>query len=147
MIEEQYVSFETAKLLKEKGFDTITPTKYAVGKIVESWYDDYRERVVRFDWDEGYFVSIEDSKHDISGDTISAPTQQMAMRWLREVHMIGIFPSTYTKIIGNTTTHSYGTAIINLTTHELMTEDYLAKDTYEKACEAAIQYCLEHLIK
>ena len=57
MITEDYVSFETAKLMKEKGFDENTICKYAdVGGITEKWYDDYRERIVRFDWEEGYLI-------------------------------------------------------------------------------------------
>ena len=55
MITEDYVSFETAKLLKEKGFDKNTPCKYAgKGGITEEWYDDYRERMMRFDSVNGF---------------------------------------------------------------------------------------------
>ena len=76
MIQEAYVSFETAKLLKEKGFDE------------ECWYW-YEE--------DGYFNASNDdygfqsNSDHISNDFIcSAPTLQMALRWLREVHHIFI---------------------------------------------------------
>lgn len=108
-ISEDYVSFETAKLLKEKGFD----------ERVNSFYP--------------------------PGD-IQRPTIQRVMKWFRIVHKLGIFPSTYTNIRGNNVTYEYGTAIVNLNTYELMTDDILGRDTYEKAAEAAMVYCLEKLI-
>jgi hypothetical protein len=140
-ITEDYVSFETAKLLKEKGFDENTICKYAdVGGITEKWYDDYRERVLRFDWDEGYLIEppIEPKdQYEIIGDTISAPNLQMAMKWLREVHRLFICVEIgvggYTWNITNTT--DYVTVYVDATV-----------GTYEKACEAAIKYCLENII-
>lgn len=74
------------------------------------------------------------------------PTLQMAMKWLRKVHKIGVFPSTYTTVKGNDITHTYGTAIIDLNTYKLMTLDSMDRETYEQACETAIKYCLENLI-
>jgi len=139
MIEEAYVSFEVAKLLKEKGFDVDTPTRYAIEKVTESWYDDYRERVVKFDWDSGYFLGINDIKHDISGDTISAPTQQMAMQWLRKM---GWF--IHIDVIREV---SCWTADIQDIKNDVAI--YAVEKefpNYEQACEAAIKYCLENLI-
>lgn len=92
IITENYVSFETAKLLKEKGFDERTICKYAgEGGITERYYDDYRERVLSFDWKEGYLIEplIEPKEqYEIIGDTISAPSQAMVMKWLREKGII-----------------------------------------------------------
>lgn len=122
MIKEDYVSFEVAKLLKEKGFDEPCVYVYRHDRSEDIWDAD---------------------KEDIA---CQKPTLQMAMKWLREVHNIGIFPSTYTHIADRKTIHSYGTAIINLKTYKLMTDSYLSNDTYEGACEAAIKYCLENLI-
>ena len=129
MITEDYVSFGTAKLLKEKGFDGECRDYYNA---------------------EGHFYS-EDFKsnwnHADGAITIfSAPTLQMAIKWLREIHKIGVFPSTYINIMGSNTTHVYGTAIVNLNTYEIVTSDCMARDTYNEACEAAIKYCLENLI-
>ena len=106
MITEDYVSLETTKLLKKKGFDKSC--------LFES---------------------------DI-------PTLQMAMKWLRNVHKIGVFPSTYTFMVGEngSAKHVYDTAIINLKTYELMTSDMMPMPTYEQAAETAIKYCLENLI-
>ena len=70
------------------------------------------------------------------------------MKWLREEHKIGVFPSTYAFMVGKNGSekHVYGTAIINLETYELMTIDMMPMPTYEQACEVAIKYCLENLI-
>ena len=126
MITEDYCSYEVAKLLKEKGFDEPTWTRYE-------------------DNDEVIFGDKYNWNNSPMGQ-ISAPTHQMAMKWLREVHNIGIFPSTYTHISDRKVIHSYGTAIINLKTYELMTDSYLSNDTYEEAVETALKYCLENLI-
>ena len=134
MITEDYVSFETSKLLKEKGFNERLLTFYITDE----------------DKKEGSFqtMAFTDDKIDNnhSDHCYLAPTLQMAMKWLREAHKLGVFPSTYTNIMGSNTTHVYGTAIINLNTYELMTSDCMAKDTYKEACEVAIKYCLENLI-
>lgn len=126
-IQEDYVSFETAKLLKDKGFNVPCRNYYSKGGVLRCGTI--------------YSNSILNPVN-----ATSAPTLQMACKWLREVHKLGIFPSTYTNITRNNTIHVYGTAIVNLNTYELMTSDYMARDTYNEACETAIKYCLEHLI-
>ena len=154
-ISEDYVSFETAKLLKEKGFSENTIYKYAdVGGITEKWYDDYRERVLRFDWGEGYLIEppIEPKdQYEIIGDTISAPTLQMAMKWLRIEHNIHIEPH----IVKTRNSYGYMPNYIDLKElkqhfpfdeFDFSNADKYACITYDKACEVAIKYCLEHLI-
>ena len=69
MITEDYVSFEIAKLLKEKGFDE---------------YCGYYDKTGEY-WDYKTF----NHKGD---EYISAPTLQMAMKWLRKVHNLSIEP-------------------------------------------------------
>jgi len=69
MITEDYVNFETAKLLKEKGFDEGTYHCYTTKGVL--WFED-----VLFN-------------HN-AGTDYSAPTLQMAMKWLREVHKLYI---------------------------------------------------------
>lgn len=64
---EDYVSFEVAKLLKEKGFDEYCGYYSSDG---EYW---------------GYCVYNHKGK-----DYISAPTLQMARKWLREKHHLHI---------------------------------------------------------
>ena len=133
MITEDYVSFETAKLLKEKEFYGecfsmyLTPKPHSgmgnpnVAKIAPHGRDSH--------YYDGYLYQCE------------APTLQMAMKWLREVHNLEIF--TY---------HDFSSKwwyeIIkwpnSVSEYECGKDEEL--DTYEQACEAAIKYCLENLI-
>jgi len=156
MITEDYVSFETAKLLKEKGFSENTACKYAgEGGITEKWYDDYRERVLRFDLKEGYLIEPPmeyKDQYEIIGNTISAPTLQMAVKWLREDKkiLISIFchiDKGYWFCIQHFIDLPYKFATSESIHRK---EEILGKiqyyDTYEQACEAAIKYCLKNLI-
>ena len=132
MIREDYVSFETAKLLKEKEFDEPCHALYHNG-----------EDKIFFGLDvDSYYNSI------LNVDCYTCPTLQMAMKWLREVYNIGVFPSIYgiTDRDGTIESYPYGTDIVNLQTHELICGDILPKDTYEEACETAIKYVLENLV-
>ena len=122
MITEDYVSFETAKLLKEKGFDESTNCQYPVGGI-------YYGEVGEYD------------TTDISRNPenyIPAPTLQMAMKWLREVY--GLFVRITEDITGNVFEWSvyqknYGCRACTF-----------VEDSYEQACESAIRYTLKKLI-
>lgn len=120
MITEDYVSFETARLLKEKGFDEVC-FRYAESKKI---YDDG-------DW----MVA------NTTGGAVGIPTLQMAMKWLRESNNIHIevryFPMP----------NIYRYAIIHSpATFEYIDSHPQYFNTYEEACEAAIKYCLENLI-
>ena len=73
MVTEDYVSFETAKLLKEKGFNEECFALYNPdGMLIQSG------------------IRLNNAQVGIVKSSYSAPTQQMAMRWLREVHNIHI---------------------------------------------------------
>lgn len=135
MITEDYVSFETAKLLKEKGFDAechshYYPCHYPDGSIkyhrdkgaqsgTKTWYDVY-------------------SLKNLPRDHYLAPTLQMTMKWLREVHdvIVNVF---YDKDEEKWCAEHY----------RMLIDDYTLigyHNTYEEACEAGIKYCLEGLI-
>jgi len=72
-----------------------------------------------------------------------APTQQMAMRWLREVHDLNIEIDTIGR--KDKGTLSWRSTVYNLNNQY---ECYYNEtcESYEQACEAAIKYCLENLI-
>lgn len=69
---EQFVSFETAKMLKEAGFDVPCYMQYSERGV--QWNASYPENFNADDWG------------------CSCPTQALAARWLREVHGIHVFP-------------------------------------------------------
>ena len=142
MITEDYVSFETAKLLKEKGFDEITFTwyngkgKFCVGK---NNYDDYHIN----------------SFPDRDKNKCSSPTLQMAMKWLREVHNLFIEIQCYGCEADEKAHFEYSYVISEYVkiNNGICTVFGLEKrkaksrfTSYEEACEAAIKYCLENLI-
>lgn len=131
MITEDYVSFETAKLLKEKGFDLECDYLYVDGEI-------RRAQGYACNWNSGETI-LTDYVNECS-----APTLQMAMKWLREVHNIHVVPK-FDFYAG------YYTGRIYDGRRESTAEkdDYISivgNSTYEKACEVAIKYCLENLI-
>lgn len=157
MITEDYVSFETAKLLKEKGFDNKCRWVWILDKANDSQdtngiYKLSAECLIEsysfVDNNDIMSVCKDNGWNENSKEVFLCPTLQMAMKWLRDVHHIGIFPSTYTfsNVDGTEESHPYGTAIINLKTYELMTEDIMPRECYEDAVYAAIKYCLEKLI-
>ena len=135
MITEDYVSFETAKLLKEKGFNWPCHATYDTavtgGKPKFSEYE-----VLNF-----FPFGIKNSDDKFSM-VISAPTLQMAVKWLREVH--NIFISIAFCIYP---TEKRVTWTPEITTFEsVFPESAIEYDSSERAAEEAIKYCLENLI-
>lgn len=126
MITEDYVSFETAKLLKEKGFDEECIGYYNPEKELD--------------------LSLCGETNSIwLGGCISAPTLQMAMKWLRETNRIDIEVRTYyLDYLKKNDTRYYSGKILKGSEDVIHT--IYAKDTYEEVCEASIKYCLENLI-
>lgn len=128
MITEDYVSFEIAKLLKEKGFNWSTDKQYNLDKIVAEYNITDRSR-----HPEKY---------------LDAPTIQMVMKWLREVHHYYIQVMLDSWACGG---HMGYYVVIQKTdsNFEMMLQDDIDEvfyQTYEESCEAAIKYCLEKLI-
>jgi len=133
MTTEDYVSFETAKLLKEKGFDGENRDWYNTeGFIEEIGVDD----------------GIDSTAHeDIFNDVIPAPTLQMAMKWLREKHDQNVTVKAHNNIARRKTI--YYAEVQNLsepTEKGFCVNGCIFKDTYEEAVEYTIKYCLENLI-
>ena len=158
MITEDYVSFETAKLLKEKGFDgncykvwakesKSEPKLYVAPSFVEGDTTVNKESV---EDGERFINDLNPYEHKIEG--YLAPTLQMAMKWLRDVHKLGVFPSTYYREINRNVKNDYGSTIVRLDTYEVIgngknIEDYTFEaETYEETADKAIRYCLENLI-
>ena len=143
-ITEDYVSFETAKLLKEKGFDEGLHWQQVTGRYAlrgfsfERWdwgiYEiSYKEgEFIHFHDQYFYYTEVKDKKN-----TIVAPTLQMVMKWMRVIHNIDVSITPDRK-------KNY-TALV-FVNKELPFVSIGSFQTYEEACEAAIKYCLENLI-
>lgn len=123
-INEAYVNYETALLLKGKGFEQSGCLK----------------------------------RYNTSGDLVEgfaygpvAPTQQMAMRWLREVHNLSIVVDCYND---STDYEEHGPDIEYYITYHWKVVPFIGMShstgdefaSYEEAAEAAIKYTLENLI-
>jgi hypothetical protein len=126
MITEDFVSFEIARLLKEKGFDI----------YVSSFYDvegEFNRKEADWNWN--------------IGSRYSAPTLQMAMKWLREVHFCHIAIDYTFRGDANLTNDyvSYTYQVENAKTFVNYISDRFF-NSYEEACESAIKYCLEKLV-
>lgn len=137
MITEDYVSFETAKLLKEKGFDG------PCYKVWESHGDS--QTLVGVPWAvnrESVDAATKQYTYDLGNkvEGYLAPTPQMAMKWLREEKHIFIEVLVDTMIKG-----AFTWRLFEYPSLEIMPYDGW-EHTYEEACEAAIKYCLENLI-
>ena len=119
MIKEDYVSYEVAKLLKEKGFNEPCYTCYI---------DD--NEISRCDYLSTNFELIDNA--------FSAPTLQMAMKWLRN-------KGIYIQIRRNVNTYLYGAIMLKdgSDTYATIPSEL---ETYEEAIEAALKYALENLI-
>jgi len=125
IINEDYVSFETAKLLKEKRFPQST---FRCHYIIDGndHYKSFEDRCGFGDYD------------------IIAPTLAVAMKWLREVHSIHIVTVFLGPSLKWTPTIWKIDMVIPESKHIKST--FNTWETYEEACEAAIKYCLENLI-
>ena len=127
MIQEAYVSFETAKLLKEKGFDENTLMVYmSYGDLCKcNRYDSIRNSNYN-DITKNYFEC-------------TAPTHQMAMKWLREIYRIDIVIKISDPSVND---RKYYCVIWDKNNDSHILELF---DSYEDAVEAALKYCLENI--
>lgn len=132
-IKEDYVSFETAKLLKEKGFNEPCFRRYVYGVPVEHGVSDKL----------CYFRNI-----GLSKEECTAPNLAHVMKWLREVHNLVVNPVTTSESLKDV----YGKWEVDIYYYDSgidATENacgHIFRNTYEDVCEAGINYCLEHLI-
>ena len=129
MITEDRVTFEIAKLLRDKGFPQNIEH--------DAWYV-VKEFSTGCHWNSCTYKVGDITREYDEKCCIVMPTLQMAMKWLREVHNIAIETEWE---------HLWYTYIKPMTSKS-SDEDYYQCESskYEEACEAAIKYCLENLI-
>lgn len=138
MITEDYVSFETAKLLKEKGFNEPT-NEFFDGQKICGGIPDFGECC----WNEDPFVRMGFPKFK----TFAKPPIAKVMKWLREVHNCHICMQALITTDGLQGYCPFYTKVGGVFMWQnVLGDDYATAPTYEEACEAAIKYCLENLI-
>ena len=143
MITEDYISFKTAKLLKEKGFD----------ETCRAFWKKWNGEINLCDCNSSHTFeychnTMLEKYNDYEELNIAAPTLQMAMKWLREVYnlVIQIVIVPHTTV---TMEQKYYVFVVCKDRRNLVFRSDHPHDrysTYEEAAEAAIKYCLEKLI-
>ena len=127
-ITEDYVSFEIAKLLKEKGFDA------KCDKCCVYFADD-DIRVLNLKYPKSAQLLIE--------DRYPCVTIQMAMKWLREVHNIFI---QITVDFSDGAYPMYDVCVVDLARCTSIIINGYNRYSCEEAIKAGIKHCLENLI-
>lgn len=128
-IKEDYCSFEVAKLLNEKGFNWDCITYY-----VDSEPNDIK------------YSMLFENNNTWEDRCCSAPTHQMACKWLREVHKVHISIYPFNRKLPITDEFYY---TCDIATSKLSSKEGHLRGvwkTYEEAVEAALKYVLENLI-
>lgn len=127
MIEEDYVSFEIAKLLKEKGFDE--PVMYHF--TPDGTQRKFQQAFYR--------------------DDVAQPTLQVALKWIREQGFyikVDIDVDYDEDERGTKWYHkpAWDWVVFRIDERKQMSDDGALYATYEQAAEVAIKWCLENLI-
>ena len=128
-ITEDYISFETAKLLKEKGFNCETDMYYSPEGERCCWMPNGKKS-----W-------LDNKGKETWWWKCVSPTLQMAMKWFLKKYNIFIC------ILFLEESDGYGYTIENVVKKKyIATSKNSSYKEPEEACEAEIKYCLEHLI-
>lgn len=168
MLTEDYVSFVTAKLLKEKGFNWWCFKCYGVAVLHNGadisfdeecdLKDEGRENEIEY-VEGGRLYDYGCDNRDKDAKVWAAPTLWAAMKWLREVHNMhieieAIKPHGRDVLLRSAVPLDgvkYHASIVYIDKwdedlNEFKWKGIPSSDSYEQACEAAIKYCLKNLI-
>lgn len=118
MIEEQFVSFETAKMLKEAGFDVPCTSQYTENE---------------FAWE-----NLRKTDFNKNGYVFSRPTQALAARWLRESHNIDVMVDVYNR--------DYYVCNVYKNKHLMIIRD-IVTSSFEKALEEGLCEAIKSIKK
>lgn len=138
MIKEDYVSLETAKLLKEKGFDEKCMSYYGHGEFHLG-----SPKYMRSNTDRDGVAC-----NGVPYDAYNAPTIQMAVKWLRDVHglIISVNFTVHGWLCEITKVFRDSNGFIVNINHGIGDDSLPYCDEHEVSSETAIKYCLENLI-
>lgn len=126
MVKERYCSPEVSKLLKEKGFNE---------KVI-CYYDDGGSLKLN------KFAEFQCCNQGYGSSVFAAPTQSMAMDWLREVHKISIEITSTGYLIDDDVKWECDIKA----GHRLYFRCITNEKSFKTCADAAIKYCLENLI-
>lgn len=136
MVQEDYVTFDTAFWLKDKGFDGCCNSYYERFESAVTMY-----KGMEVEWSEGFV------NHNRYQERYSRPTHQMAGEWLREKHNVHICVFPYTDEDRKKTFWTYRIMDMNgaviFDNNELYPVEY---SLHRIAYDAAIKHCLENYV-
>lgn len=122
MTQEDYCSYEVAKLLKENGFNYFC-------------FYGWDEQLFDKNYPRNFSLGFDNKEH-----WISCPTHQMAMKWLREAYRIDIVIEIFDPSVKN---RKYYCMIWDGNNNSYILDLF---NSYEEAVEATLKYCIENLI-
>lgn len=126
MIEEQFVSLDTARMLKEAGFDEVCRSAY---------------------YATGNSAVMHERNSMLSPGYISRPTQALAARWLREKHDTFVKMERVGSFDGKEFRFYWSYSLISVSTVCLNSISGGRYDSYEEALEVGIAQVLERIIE
>ena len=133
---EDLISFETAKLAKEKKFNI----------PCENFYIEYIDDDVAdlFNYEEQRGSGYAELYRNNQEFKYSASTQSLLQKWLREVHKIDIMILPWEGTENNTVSYQY--FVLNNFDEDKYDDSYVKEknyDTYEKSLEIGLQEALK----
>lgn len=137
---EDFVTYEQAKKLKELGFEWEVMYFYDIkGELIPNNDNFYKAGVVSV-------KDLAENMNDLPTHVYSAPTLAQAQKWLREKE---IEVAVFAEFDGELRTGQWVWLMRKFTTHLFDTvfsgDENLNYDTYEQACSAGIDKALELL--
>jgi hypothetical protein len=129
-MQESLITFETAKLAKEKGFDWASKCYHSDGT--------FQDRQQLSNYNHKVFIDGVDY-------LISAPTQSLLQKWLREVHKIEIVvhPKEHSSLGFMYAVDVFFTDQLNHISYDGV---YSLYKTYEEALEFGLQEALKFIL-
>ncbi len=143
MTQEDYVSYETAQLLREKGFDGECMSMYVTPKPHSGMGNPNEAKIAPHGRDGHYY--------DGYTYQCEVPTLQMVVKWIRKkgFHIFVPLEIDYDEDERGCKWYhdaTYYPEIRRISDGKIMYDDGRLYAEPEQACEAAIKYCLENLI-
>jgi len=136
MYEETYVTFETAKLLKEKGFIGCGEIGCTCGFYSETAYE-HGHGIITESGQEVGLVFDDLDNSELEFNEYLRPTQQTALKWLREEH------GKHVDFLYRPFEIYHGDSYLWETFE--FPQGRGRNSTFEECCEEAIKYCLKQI--
>lgn len=149
---EDFVNFEIAKTLKEKGFKeeclAYYTSEYTLYNNMVVLCDDKYLEVAEIDYNE-CLTSNNSVRENKDNNICDAPTISQVLKWLREEKKISIEVSIHCSLKWMCGIYDFSDGIADFTQYGNNGIDdtvYILYDSYEQAALASIEYVLDNLI-